>query len=165
MLRRTPLQRKTPLTSRTELKSHSILRRTLLNGSASGGITQRSPLNPVSRKRQQQSRIRKAAEAALGRDGLQGECARCRTWTYVNGHELRRGSWRDHTRPDCLLCVQCNEWAARHPKIACWTGWAISAKWPHDPALENGQALDLYGDIVIFGSAADGAADDEAVAS
>lgn len=118
-----------------------------------GGLHIAQTIKQESDKRQEQNGVRRIRLAELGKRDGQGQCARCRTWTSVDGHELRRGSRRDHTRPDVLLCRSCHEWTTLRYRTACWTGWAISPKHPHDPTLENGQALDLYGDIVIFGEA------------
>ena len=109
-------------------------------------------MNPVSAKRRRQQPARAAAERALGRSpGDGGQCCRCLTWTYVNGHErLARSQGGDPTRPDCLLCRVCNSWCEDKPIEAAWDGWKISRKHPHDPALTDGQARDVYGSVVTF---------------
>lgn len=140
LMKRTELRRRTPLRSVTPLVQGAPLQR-------------RTPLAPVSAKRQQQNRRRVIRETELGRHGLNGVCARCGVYTYVNGHERRnRSQGGDPARPDCLLCVACNGWVADHPRQACFDGWSISPKWPHDHALENGEARDLDGCIVVFGT-------------
>jgi hypothetical protein len=148
ILRRTPLSRgDKPLQTRTELRNHT-------------------PINPVSAKRAVQNRQRVLTERDLGRvKGGMGECARCRQYGYVNGHERRkRSQGGDPARPDCLLCIPCNGWASENMRIACWTGWAVSPKYAHDPALQNGQALDIDGAVVTFARAAD-LAEDEVVSA
>lgn len=115
-----------------------------------GGLHVAQTIKAESDKRAEESGVRRVRLAELGKVDGQGQCARCLTWTTVEGHERARGSRRDHTRPDMLLCGECNRWAAREPRVACWTGWAVSPKHPHDPSLQNGQALDLYGCIVTF---------------
>ena|SRR5579875_215601 len=108
-------------------------------------------MRPVSAKRARQQPTRAAAERALGRSGGCGQCCRCLTWGYVNGHErLARSQGGDPTRPDCLLCPVCNTWCEDHPREAAWDGWKISRKHPHDPELSDGQARDVHGQVVTF---------------
>jgi hypothetical protein len=138
-VKRTPMPpRKSPLITRTELHSRVPLSR-------------HSALAAVSFKMRDKNRQRVITEKQLGRVNGCGTCARCGRYGYVNGHELRRRSQGGNpAHPDCLLCVECNSWAAREPVTAAWTGWLISPKHPHDPALNNGEAWALNGDRVIF---------------
>lgn len=144
MKRGQPLQRRTPLVARTELRRSTPLQSRAVP-------LHRTPLKPISDKRRRKQPARAAAEKALGRDHTLGVCARCLGHTYVNGHERRaRSQGGDQTRPDCLLCIACNRWCEDAPRVACWTGWKVSPKWPHDPQLEVGQAFDLFGHVINF---------------
>ena len=144
-MKRSPVARKTPLARGT-----SELKRTPL----APGCTQlrRTPINPVSAKQKAMYVVRRVSEAALGRKGLEGLCARCCRFGYVNGHELRnRSHGGDAAHPDCLLCPLCNEQAENGDRrLMVWTGWKIDPRYPHDPRLEVGQAVDLFGNIVTF---------------
>lgn len=137
-MKRTELRRKTPLVTRAPLVTRTPLSR-------------RCALSPVSDKRRRDNveRVRVVNGMRLA---AQGRCARCgRRDQPVHGHErVRRSQGSDITRPDCLLCNCCNGWAASEPKAAAWTGWLITPKWRHDPALENGEAWDLDGNRVRF---------------
>jgi hypothetical protein len=142
-MRRTPLARGTSQLKRSPLAAGcSQLRRT--------------PINPVSRKRVQDNRQRTIVVNAM-RLAAEGRCARCgRADVVVHGHErLGRSQGGNPVAPDCLLDNFCNEWCESHPQIAAWTGWKVSSKWPHDPQLEVGQAVDLFGNIVQFHTDAD----------
>lgn len=147
-MKRTPMPpRKKPLVSRTELTTTKPLLR-------------RCALSPVSDKRRRDNveRVRVVNGMRLA---AQGRCARCgRRDQPVHGHERRGGSFRHRTfiRPDCLLCNECNGWAEDHPQVAAETGWKVSSKYRHDPALSPTQARALDGSIVEFETVTDGAA-------
>lgn len=132
------------------IKRHTTLRRVALDGAVEP-LGRRTPLRPMSDKRRHQSAARRAAEAALGRVGTQGLCARCGRRGYVNGHErLARSQGGDPTRPDCLLCIGCNEWCTEDPPRAAWDGWTVSRKWPADPTLQPGEARTVQGRVVYL---------------
>ena len=80
-------------------------------------------------------------------------CARCcRTDVPVSGHERRaRSQGGDPRFPDCLLCDACNVWCEDNPEMAAWSGWKLSRKHPHDPRLQDDEAENTNGDIVVFG--------------
>lgn len=84
------------------------------------------------------------------RELARGRCARCgRSDLPVHGHErLARAHGGDIIHPDALLDPICNTWAEDHPRVAAWTGWKLSSKWPHDPALEPWEARALNGDVI-----------------
>lgn len=136
MKRGSPLVRRTPLLPGGPLVSHTQLRR--------GG-----PLNPVSVKRREANAVRAVVVSAM-REAAHGRCARCGNHTHVDGHERRGGSYRVDSilSPDCLLCRPCNRWCEDHPTTAAWTGWKVSPKHPHDPALEPWEARALDGTVV-----------------
>lgn len=140
MLRRTPLSRGTSQLKRTPLACGcSELRRT--------------PMAQVSAQRRRDNSRRTIVVNAM-RLIAEGRCARChRADKDVFGHELRgRAHGADIVAPDCLLCNECNGWCEDNPPIAAWLGWKVSSKWPHNPVLEVGQAIDINGDIVAFSS-------------
>jgi hypothetical protein len=118
---------------------------------------ERTPIRAVSAKRRRVNTERRKVVSAM-RAASRGRCARCnRNDLPTHGHErLARSQGGDILNPDCLLCNLCNVWCEDNPQIAAWTGWKISGKWPHDPALEQGQAVDLDGRVVSF--TVDGAA-------
>lgn len=132
-MKRTPLKPGKPLVSRSVLRCVTP-------------IKQRSP------QRVKDGPVRAAAESALGREGTTGTCARCGTYGYVNGHErTRRSQGGDPTRPDCLLCLCCNTWAASGDLArAAWQGWLITPKYPRDPMLGPSQARTIDGRIHTF---------------
>lgn len=110
----------------------------------------RTQLRPVSRRR-----IREGVERARVQKRMRAGvswCARCgRTGVDLFGHErLARSQGGDWLAPDCLLCNDCNTWCEDNPVTAAWSGWKISSKHPHDPALELGEAWDLRGVRVVF---------------
>lgn len=110
-------------------------------------------MRAVSRKRAALAPQRAAAERALGRgpDGM-GICARCGQWTYVNGHErLGRSQGGDPAKPDCLVCVPCNQLFEDYPVWAALYGWKISRKHPRNPDLQPNEAWDRMGELVTFG--------------
>jgi hypothetical protein len=86
------------------------------------------------------------------REAVAGRCARCgRADLPVFGHErLARSQGGDILRPDCVLCNDCNGWCEDHPRVAAWSGWKLSTKWPHDHTLTSSQARALDGSIVEF---------------
>lgn len=131
-LRRTELRRTTPLRSRCEL-------------------SRTGPIKPVSDKRAKLNRQRTVIVNGL-REAQQGRCARCHAVDVLDGHELRGGSYRHRfiLDPQCALCRSCNSWAEDHPQVAAYTGWKVSGKWSHDPALAVGEAWDLDGNRVVF---------------
>lgn len=138
MKRGQPLQRRTPLRAKTELRSRTPLLRS-------------SALAPQSAKRAKDNGLRRKVVSAMRLAG-QGRCARCgRRDQPVYGHErLGRAQGGDILQPDCLLCNDCNGWCEDAPKIAAWTGWKVSSKWPHDHTLTSSQAWALDGSIVEF---------------
>ena len=152
MKRGTPLQRKTPLVNRTPLRTVTPLK-------PGGPLLRRTPLAPVSQQRRRDNAKRTVVVSAM-RMHAEGRCARCsRNDLDVHGHErLRRAKGGDIVHPDCLLCNPCNEWAANNDRIAAWTGWTITPKWPHDPALAVGEAWALDGSRVVFADLAEGVA-------
>jgi hypothetical protein len=79
-------------------------------------------------------------------------CARCgSSWVDMAGHERRgRTHGADITDPDCLLCHRCNLWCEDNPVEAANTGWKISAKHAHHPALTDDQAVTVFGHIYNF---------------
>jgi hypothetical protein len=95
---------------------------------------------------------RAKAEKALGREpGGFGTCARCWSFTYVNGHERIGGSGRrDATKPDCLLCLLCNGWAEDFPILAAAEGWKVSPKNPRSHDLGPFEARRVDGSIHHF---------------
>lgn len=135
--RRTPLVARTPLRTLTPLTSRCELRRT--------------PLAPFSAKRIEANGIRRLYVSAM-REAARGACARCgRRDVPVHGHErLARAQGGDILTPDCLLCPECNGWCEDEPKLAAWTGWKVSSKWPHDHTLSSSQAWRLDGTVVEF---------------
>lgn len=143
-MKRSPLTRRTPLARGT-----SQLRRTELKRGKSE--LRRTEISPVSQKRIQANGRRSVVVSAM-RLAAEGRCARCgRRDLPVHGHErLGRAQGGDILAPDCLLDDVCNGWCEDNPQIAAWTGWKVSSKWPHDPALAVGQAIDLAGNIVQF---------------
>lgn len=132
-VRRTPLRPGRPLESRTPL--------------------QRScPIKRVSDRRKRENRQRTVIVNWL-RKAQEGRCARCgAAGVQLDGHELRGGSYRHRSilDPQCALCRRCNGWAEDHPQVAAYTGWKVSGKWAHDPALALGEAWDLDGNRVVF---------------
>lgn len=111
-------------------------------------------MRAVSKKRDRLNRVRRGAERALY-DAMPW-CARCcRVGVNLSGHErLGRAQGGDPANPDCLLCDLCQVWCEDRPELAALSGWKISRKHPHDPALNDGEAFDLNGDRVIFAQAA-----------
>lgn len=116
----------------------------------------RTPLAPISRKRLVVNTQRRVVVSAM-REAAAGRCARChRGDGPVHGHErLARSQGGDILRPDVVLCNDCNGWCEDAPVAAAFTGWKISSKHTHDPALTSSQAVDLYGNIVEFAVAAE----------
>lgn len=143
-MKRSPMVRKTPLN-----RGESQLKRTELRPGAC--VLRRTPIAPVSQKRIQENRERRVVVSGM-RLAAAGRCARCgRSGLPVHGHErLARAHGGDIINPDCLLCDPCNGWCEDNPPVAAWTGWKLSTKWPHDPALGIGQAWDLHGNRVDF---------------
>jgi hypothetical protein len=137
-MKQTPLIRKTPLR-----QGACTLRRT--------------PIAPVSQKRIRENRERAVVVSGM-RLAAGGRCARCgRTGLPVRGHErLARAHGGDIVNPDCVLCDPCNGWCEDNPPVAAWTGWKLSTKLPHDPALGIGQAWDLHGNLVDFSTVSTG---------
>ena len=82
-------------------------------------------MRSVSLKRQRQNRERRVAETELF--DLAPFCARCgRTGVSLHGHELvNRGRGGDATKPDVLLCDQCNVWCEDNPAEAVAAGWKL----------------------------------------
>jgi hypothetical protein len=82
-------------------------------------------MRAVSLKRQRANRDRRQAE--LDMYAQHPYCARCgRTNVPLSGHELvNRGRGGDATRPDVLLCDQCNVWCEDHPAEAEASGWKL----------------------------------------
>ena len=121
-------------------------------------LTRRTPLRPVSDKRKALNRERAVIVNGL-REAQQGRCARCGAVDVLDGHELRGGSYRHRSilDPQCALCRLCNGWAEDHPQVAAYTGWKVSGKWSHDPALNIGEAWDLNGNRVVFADLAESA--------
>lgn len=138
LARKTPLRAKSPLVSRTGFKAKPC-------------SLKRTGISPVSQKRAQANSRRTRVVNAM-RLAAAGRCARCgRKDQPVYGHErLARAHGGSIINPDCLLCNECNGWCEDNPQIAAWTGWKVSSKWAHDPALEIGQAWDLAGNLVVF---------------
>lgn len=102
---------------RTELKSRGL------------------PLRAQSKKRQRENRLRVQAEVLLAEISVAQFgavcCARCGLVKPVNGHEkLGRAQGGDPTRPDVLLCRECNTWCEDQPREAAATGWKVSRKYP-----------------------------------
>ena len=137
-MKRSPLVRRTPLKAKTELRTKTELQRG-------------KPLAPISRKRIVLNASRRQVVSAM-REAVAGRCARChRSDVPVHGHErLGRAQGGDILQPDCLLCPECNGWCEDQPIVAAFTGWKLSGKWTHDPALLSTQAVDLYGNVVDF---------------
>ena len=135
-MRRTGLRRKTPLRSYKPLVSR-------------GELTRRTPLRPVSGRRRAENVERRVVVSAM-REIAQGRCARCgRRDLPVHGHERRgRAHGQSIVQPDCLLCNGCNGWCEDSPRVAAWTGWKLSSRWPHDPALQPWEARALDGAVV-----------------
>ena len=131
-MKRSPMPRR-----RSPLRSSSTLRRT--------------PLARESAKRKRDNAQRTVVVSAM-RAAAAGTCARCgRVDWPVYGHErLARAQGGSMLAPDCLLCNVCNTWCEDAPREAAWTGWKLSSKWPHDPALSPTQARDIYGNVVEF---------------
>lgn len=144
MKRGKPLARRTPLVTRTPLRVHKPLQR----GTAP---LRRTPLAPVSAKRRADNGLRRVVVSAM-RLAASGRCARCgRRDLIVHGHErIARAHGGDILRPDCLLCNPCNTAIEDAPRLACWQGWKVSPKWPHDHTLTSSQAWALDGSIVEF---------------
>jgi hypothetical protein len=117
----------------------------------------RVALAQQSKRRIKDGPVRAAAERELGRVALEGECARCGRFGYVNGHErVRRSQGGDPRRPDCLLCPVCNDWAANgSPMYAAWDGWTVTPKYDRSPSLMRHQALRVDGRIHTFGGTDD----------
>lgn len=139
LARRTPLVNKTPLVTRSALVSRTSLCR--------GGA-----IAAVSLKRRKANTQRQVVVSAM-REAAAGRCARCgRRDQPVHGHERQGGSRRHRTmlNPECVLCVECNGWCEDNPQTAAWTGWKVSAKWPHAHQLTATQAVALDGAVVEF---------------
>lgn len=138
MKRGQSLARKTPLRARTELRAKTELSR----GEA---------LSPTSARRRYDNGLRTRVVNGL-RVAQQGRCPRCRrNDSPLYGHERRgRAQGASIIAPEVALCCVCNDWCEDHPRVAAWTGWKVSAKWPHDGLLEPGQAVDLFGNVVVF---------------
>lgn len=108
-------------------------------------------MRSVSPKRAKLNRDRVKAEAILGRDKTQGQCACCGLYGYVNGHERRaRSQGGDPANPDCLACPMCNELFEMEPRWAAWNGWKLSRKYDRDPKLALNQARRLDESIHVF---------------
>ncbi|HEX5347893.1 MAG TPA: hypothetical protein VFW64_12465 [Pseudonocardiaceae bacterium] len=124
-------------------------RRTPLN--PSGAPLRRTPLAAVSVRRKRDNARRTRVVSAM-RHAAEGRCARCgRAGLPVFGHErIARAHGGSLLHPDCVLCNGCNGWCEDRPQVAAWTGWKVSGKWPHDPALEPWEARDLVGNIIDF---------------
>lgn len=119
MKRGTPLRRLTSLKAKTPLRSTARL------------VT-RTPLRAVSLRRQRENRERRRVVAAMYE--AQPWCARCgKTNVALAGHEmLGRSQGGDLTKPDVLLCNECNGWCEDHPVEAAAAGWKISRKHPRE---------------------------------
>jgi hypothetical protein len=131
-----------------------IRRRTPLRRAAlapGGPLLRRTPLRLVGAKRQRRNGERRRV-VALMRAQAGGHCPRCGVaGVRLHGHERRaRAHGGDIVRPDVLLCDLCNGWIEDNPIVACWTGWKVSPKHPHDPQLSPSQALALEGTVVEF---------------
>lgn len=138
-MKRSPMPpRKTPLISRVSLVSRVPLQR-------------RTPIAAVSYRRKQENRQRTPIVNAL-RVAQRGICPRCgRSGLPLFGHERRgRAHGQSILSPDVAICNEDNAWCEDNPQIAAWTGWKVSAKHPHDPALQPWEARALDGSIVDF---------------
>lgn len=109
------------------------------------------PISKVSAKRRVDNAHRAVVVSAM-RKATMGRCARCgRDTEPIHGHErVGRAQGGDILQPDCLLCTVCNGWCEDEPRLAAWTGWKVSSKWPHDHTLTSAQAWALDGSIVEF---------------
>lgn len=141
-MKRTPLARRTPLRAKVGLSSRTELQRR-------APLLSRTPINPVSDKRKCDNYERRKVVSGM-RLATSGECARCgRRDLPVHGHEkLTRAHGGDIINPSCLLCDPCNSALEDAPRVSAWNGWRLSAKWPHDPALQPFEARRLDGVIV-----------------
>lgn len=119
MKRGSPLRRLTPLKAKTSLTSAAKL-------------VARTPLRAVSLRRQRENAERRKVVAAMYE--ARPWCARCgRTDVALAGHEkLGRAQGGDPTKPDVLLCDECNGWCEDHPLEAAAAGWKISRKYPKE---------------------------------
>jgi hypothetical protein len=130
-MKRSRLTRRTPLKSTTQLHSNTPLQaKTPLRSTAR--LVTRTPLRAVSLRRQRENRERRQVVAAMYE--ARPWCARCgKTDVTLAGHEmLGRSQGGDLTKPDVLLCHDCNEWCEDHPIEAAAAGWKISRKHPRE---------------------------------
>lgn len=138
MNRGKPLERRTPLRRTEFVRTGSPLLR-------------RTPINPVSDKRLR-ANVERRVVVSVMRAQSDGRCPRCRLYGLpLHGHErLNRSQGGDIIHPDVLVCDPCNSAIAADPRTACWNGWTISPKWPHDHTLTSSQARSLDGIIIEF---------------